>query len=63
MRETELAVEQFKRELLAIKLSACTESQQALFHRIWPSSIKGKDLMYAIDLCERTLMKNAKGRA
>ena len=58
-REITIAkVESFKRGLLKEALEQCTEDQQAFFHRIFPKGVPEKDIVNAIDLCERTISKN-----
>lgn len=58
-REITIAkVEAFKRGLLKEALEQCTEDQQAFFHRIFPKGVPEKDIVNAIDLCERTILKN-----
>ena len=52
-------VEQFKRDKLAERLQRCTEEQRAFFARIFPGTVPKSKLIAAIDLCDRTLRKNA----
>ena len=61
-KEINAKIEAFKRGLLKESLEQCTEEQQAFFHRIFPTGVPDKKLVGAIDLCERTIRKNKKGR-
>lgn len=54
----EKAVEDFKRQMLAERLSQCSEAQQAFFKRIYPKGVPEASLVSAIDLCDRTIKKN-----
>jgi len=55
-------VEDFKRAMLRDALAQCTESQQAMFSRLYPGTVPEDKLENAIDLCERTIRKNLTGR-
>jgi len=51
-------VEDHKRKMLEDRLSQCTDSQRAFFHRIYSKGVPEEKLMSAIDLCDRTIKKN-----
>jgi hypothetical protein len=53
-------VEAFKRNLLEQALNQCTKEQQTFFHRLYPSGVPEESLVSAIELCERTIIKNHK---
>lgn len=57
-------VEDFKRAELKKALSQCNQEQQKLFRKLFTKNSKGEvvesDLISAIDLCERTVVKNDK---
>ena len=61
-KEVEQKVEAFKRGLLKEALDQCTPDQQNFFNRIFPNGVPEKDIIGAIDLCERTIQKNKAGR-
>lgn len=52
-------VEAFKRKLLSERLALITAPQRALFERLYPKGVPGAALESAIDLCDRTIKKNA----
>lgn len=53
-------VDTFLREQLERRLAQCTEPQRELFSKVYPGHISNEKLIPAIDLCDRTLAKNAK---
>lgn len=55
-------IENFKRDLLQEFLSQCSEAQQELFRKIYVGKVPVSKLDDAIDLCERTVLKNRAGR-
>ena len=59
MTESQKEVEQYQRGMLARRLEACTPSQKDLFNKIYPDGVPLDKLMNAIDLCDRTIRKNA----
>ena len=49
-------IEDFKRKLLADRLSQCTQKQQDFFnYRVYPNGVPEGSLVSAIDLVNRTL--------
>lgn len=54
-------VEAFKRKLLENRLSQCTERQIGIFNKIYPNGVSEENLESAIELCDRTIRKNASG--
>ena len=63
--DTKKAIGQFARGQLAKLLSQCTNRQQAMFARAYPTPISEMSMdkvASATDLCERTLRKNEEGR-
>jgi hypothetical protein len=60
----EIAVEDFKRRMLAELLEKCTPEQCEMFHkRLYPEGVAAKDLETAYYLAERTIRKNEKRSA
>ena len=55
-------VEETLRDLLKDMLNQCTLPQQELFNKLYPGIVPMNKLESAIDLCDRTLKKNAAGR-
>lgn len=53
-------VEAFLREKLAERLGRLTTKQRAFFPNVYPGVVSRDKLEPAIDLCDRTLMKNEK---
>ena len=53
-------VEAFKRQLLTEALAQLPEENVKRFHQIFPKGVKEEDLVNAIELCERTILKNKK---
>jgi hypothetical protein len=51
-------VEDFKRKLLAERLSQLTEPQRERFNWCFPNGVPEKDLIGAISLCDRTIIEN-----
>jgi len=54
-------IEQFERDTLKELLNQCTESQQALFIKMYPGGpykIPRKKIPRAIQQCENTIIKN-----
>lgn len=51
-------IETFKRKLLSERKAKLTEKQLAFFNRIWPHGPPDDDVIGAIDLCDRTILKN-----
>lgn len=61
MTQWNARVEAFKRELLAEYLDECSHAQRELFYKIFGNgTIAIGKLDNAIDLCERTVIKNRK---
>lgn len=56
--KVEAEIEAFQRKLLDERLSQCTETQVAFFHKLYPNGVPKKNLISAIDLCDRTIKKN-----
>jgi hypothetical protein len=57
-------IEDHTRTMLVERLSLCTEKQRAFFVRLFgqPADVRSDDLVSAIDLCDRTIRANEKGR-
>lgn len=62
MTKAEQKVEEFKQNMLKERLSQITDEQRQFFHRVFPKGVSSKQLMTAIDLCDRTIKKNLEGR-
>lgn len=61
MRKIDAEIEQFKRTALAGRLEQITERQRGMFDRLFPQSVIPEDrLMTAIDLCDKTILKNSR---
>lgn len=56
-------IEQYKRQMLVDALAQLLPAQVELFNRVYPNGIPSEKLINAIDLCERTIKKNEKGRS
>lgn len=55
-------VEDFIRDKLSERLSKLTDEQRLFFKKIFPGKVPYDKLYTAIDLCDRTIAKNLKGR-
>jgi hypothetical protein len=54
-------IEAFTRQLLRDRLAQCTPAQRGVHYRVYgagPDDIPEKQLIDAIDLCDRTIRKN-----
>jgi hypothetical protein len=60
MSEALKRIEKFRKDVLQELLEKCTPEQQEFFKRIFPKGVPDKDLNSAIQLCERTVIKNEK---
>ena len=63
MSEALKRIENFRIQVLQELYDQCTEKQQELFNRIFTKGINKmprKDIDGAIELCERTIIKNNK---
>lgn len=58
-RKIDGEVEKFKRGLLAARLAQCTQKQRDFFDKVYPKGVPEASLVSAIDLCDRTIAKNA----
>lgn len=60
MSSVEKEVEDFKRKLLSERLEKITVPQREFFDRIFPNGVPSGKLINAIELCDRTIIKNGK---
>jgi 3-methyladenine DNA glycosylase AlkC len=56
-------IEDYMREMLANRLSQCSQVQRDLFAKIFPGEVPASKLEQCIDLCDRTIAKNLKDPA
>ena len=57
-KQSESEIEQHKRTMLTDRLAQCSQPQRDLFARIYPDGVPERDLVSAIDLCDRAIRKN-----
>lgn len=53
---------EFKAQLMKNYLSRCDDRQQAFFHKIFPNGVSDDKYNSDMELIERTILKNIKGR-
>jgi len=58
----EVEVEDLMRLRLHERLEKITKDQREFFNRLFPNGVPKDKIMTAIDLCDRTIAKNEKGR-
>lgn len=60
MLQIEKQLEAIKRSLLMERLDQLSQKQRDFFSKLYPKGVSEKDLVSAIDLCDRTIKKNEK---
>ncbi len=58
----EKRVQNYKREQLNIVVKQLTEKQKIFFHRIYGDRVSDDDLIPAIKVCERTIIKKKEAK-